>query len=417
MTGMSLRTKRLVLVCFAAVVLASTLIVKELISSQRAEDDEYKLYVEAVLEDAIKETTEIRGLSPDQVKVEIVTLSWVKENWGKGYAEADKEGVLRDERIYKSLFMMPENASLYEARVEWAGVTVAAVWQGKIYIVEDYFNISDRFNAERTLVHELTHILQDRYFQVSDRPTQDGGKARSALIEGDACLMEEAYTNKTKAADLSAETASKQSSKALREQLQYSEYHASIPDSISRLNYFPYNYGLKFVKALYAIGGWEAVNHAYRNAPVTTEQIMHPEKYIDAEAEKKVDEPTITEKGWQRVRNERFGEYFILVMLGNWISWDEAQKAAEGWGGDNFTYYEQGGEYLFTWNTSWDSVKEASEFYSSFQQMMIKNGAEKKSENLWEAFGRYLSIRWEEEKILIVGSMNESVIKRVLEGI
>jgi hypothetical protein len=165
------------------------------------------------------------------------------------------------------------------------------------------------------------------------------------------------------------------------------------------------------------MGGWEVVNQAYRNPPVTTEQIIHPNKYFDGETEKKVDEAIMEEKGWQRVKNERFGEYFILVMLGNGISWDEAQKAAEGWGGDNFTYYEQGGDYLFTWNTSWDSVKEASEFYSSFQQMMIKNGAEKKSENLWEAFGRYLSIRWEEEKILIVGSMNESVIKRVLEGI
>lgn len=415
MTGMSSRSKRLILVCLVAVVIASTLIVKELISSQLAENDEYKLYVEMVLKDAINEVKEIRGLSPGQVDIEIVTLSWVKENWGRSYADADKEGLLREERIYKSLFMMPENASLYEAKVEWAGVAVAAVWQGKVYIVKDHFNISDSFNAERTLVHELTHILQDKYFQISDRPTQDGGKARSALIEGDACLMEEAYANKTKSSGLFVEITSKQSPKAIREDLRYGGYRANIPDSISRLNYFPYEHGLKFARELFGMGSWEAINQAYRNAPLTTEQIIHPQKYIDGETEEKVDEPMV-EKGWQKIKNERFGEYFILVMLGNWITLGEAQKAAEGWGGDNFTYYEQGSDYLFTWNTSWDSAKEASEFYASFQEMMTRNDAERKSEDFWQAHGRYLSIRREETKILIVSSTNWAAVKKVLEG-
>lgn len=412
---MSLKSKQVLLVCLVAVVVASTLIVKELISNRHAENDEYKLCVETVLKDAIKEIKEIRGVDPDQVQVEIVTVSWVRENWGKSYAEADKEGILREERIYKALFMIPENASLYEAKVEWAGITVAAVWQGKIYVVKDYFNPWDRFNAERTLMHELTHILQDKYFHVSDRPTQDGGKARSALIEGDACLMEEVYTNRTKAGDLFVEITNKQSSRVHTEEPLYSEYSASIPDSLSRLNYFPYEYGLKFARTLHAVGGWEAVNQGYENPPLTTEQIMHPKKYFDNETAKKVDEPTITEKGWQRIKNERFGEYFILVMLGNWITWDEAQRAAEGWGGDNFTYYEQGADYLFTCNIAWDSVEEASEFYASFQEMMTKSGAEEEGKNLWQAHGRYLSLKWEEASTLIVSSTNEVAVKKWLE--
>lgn len=152
-------------------------------------------------------------------------------------------------------------------------------------------------------------------------------------------------------------------------------------------------------------------------SPVTTEQIIHPNKYFYAETEKEVEEPVIEEKGWQRLKNERFGEYFILVMLSNWISGDRDQKAAQGWGGDNFTYYERGSDYLFTWSTSWDSVEEAFEFCSSFQEMMPSNGAENKGENLWEANGRYLSVRWKEDRVIISGSMNETAIKSVLESI
>jgi len=412
---MSLKSKQVLLVCFVVVVVAGALIFKELISNRRAENDEYKLCVETVLKDAIREIKEIRGLDPSQVQVEVVTQSWVRENWGKSYAEADKEGILREERIYKALFMIPENASLYEAKVEWAGVTVAAVWQGKIYVVKDYFNPWDTFNAERTLMHELTHILQDKYLRVPDSPTQDGGKARSALIEGDACLMEEAYANKTKTHDLLAEITNAEPSKVRVQGLQFSEYSASIPDSISRLNYFPYEYGVKFARAIHAMGGWKTVNQAYKNPPETTEQIMHPEKYFEDETEKKVDELTIMEKGWRRVKNERLGEHFILVMLGNWIPWDEAQRAAEGWGGDNFTYYDKGEDYLFTWNITWDSVEEASVFYASFQEMMTKNGAEVKSNSLWEAHGRYLSLKWEGDSTLIISSTNEATVKKIAD--
>lgn len=108
---------------------------------------------------------------------------------------------------------------------------------------------------------------------------------------------------------------------------QFIECSASLPGSISRLNYFPYEYGLKFVRVLHAKGGREAVNQAYENPPVTKERIMHPKKYFASETAKKVEEPIIMEKDWQKIKYERFGEHFILVMLGNWIPWDEAQNA------------------------------------------------------------------------------------------
>ncbi|MGQ9551391.1 MAG: hypothetical protein ACUVUE_03085 [Candidatus Bathycorpusculaceae bacterium] len=395
--------------CLIAILIASTGVVDS-ISRQILEKDEYKLRTEQLLKDVIEKIQEIRELPfPWQVEIEVITISWAKENWGRSYAEADRESIIREERIYKSLFMMHENASLYEARVEWAGAFVAAVWQGKIYVVREYFNPWNSPGAEKTLAHELTHILQEKYFQLQDIPTFDGGKAKAALIEGDACLMEEVYVSQYEEPVLLVGI-----DPALPEaELRLTELSASIPDSISRLNYFPYEYGLKFTKALYAKGGWSTVNEAYKDPPTTTEQVMHPEKYFTKENAQEAEEPSIEEDGWQKMKDERFGEYFIFVMLANWISPNEAERAAEGWGGDNFSYYERGEDYLLTWNITWDSIEDASEFYISFQEMMNEAGAEKEGP-LWQSSGRYLSLTWDRTSTLIVSSTNETTVKKII---
>jgi len=407
---MSLERKAIFGMCLIAILIASTGVVDS-ISRQILEKDEYKLRTEQLLKDVIEKIQEIRELPfPWQVEIEVITISWAKENWGRSYAEADRESIIREERIYKSLFMMHENASLYEARVEWAGAFVAAVWQGKIYVVREYFNPWNSPGAEKTLAHELTHILQEKYFQLQDIPTFDGGKAKAALIEGDACLMEEVYVSQYEEPVLLVGI----NSAFPEAELRLTELSASIPDSISRLNYFPYEYGLKFTKALYAKGGWSTVNEAYKAPPTTTEQIMHPEKYFTNEDAQEAEEPSIKEDGWQKMKDERFGEYFILVMLANWIPWNEAEKAAEGWGGDNFSYYERGEDYILTWNITWDSVEDASEFYISFQEMMNETGAEKEGQ-LWRSSGRCLSLTWDGTSTIIVSSTNETTVKKIIE--
>ena len=101
-------------------------------------------------------------------------------------------------------------------------------------------------------------------------------------------------------------------------------------------------------------------------------------------------------------------------MLSNWIPQNDAEKAAEGWGGDNFTYYERGNEYLLTWNITWDSIEDASEFYTSFQQMMNETGAQNVAQNNWQACGRYLSITREGTSTLIVSSTNANTLNNIV---
>jgi hypothetical protein len=198
------------------------------------------------------------------------------------------------------------------------------------------------------------------------------------------------------------------------------ELHPSIPSSISHLDWFPYDYGPIFIDALYKKGGWATVNQAYQHPPNTTEQILHPDKYFANETAQQVAAPTLAENDWTKIKNDRYGTYFIQLMLhpsddngGKWISQAEAQKAVAGWAGDNFTYYERGNDYLFTWNIKWDSSCDASEFYVTFHIMMNATGAAGDDSCHWFANGRYVMIEWNQNSntTLIAVSTNQTAVQ------
>ena len=187
---------------------------------------------------------------------------------------------------------------------------------------------------------------------------------------------------------------------------------SSIPESIDKLNRFVYRYGVEFVKALYNHegAGWDAVNQAYENPPNTTEQIIHPDKYFAQEDALPVEESSVTED-WNLTMTDSFGEYFILVMLDNWLPVEDAEVAAQGWGGDVFNYYENGDDFLFTWDIVWDSNEDAHEFYVTFQNMMDQTSAEEVTDDCWFADGRYLAIQWNHNSVSIKSAADQSLVQ------
>ncbi len=347
-----------------------------------------------LLSEAKVEFEKIRSISVRDVSLEVVNQSWVIENWGVAYA--DPEEIKIEENVYKALFMISQNVDLYEIKLEWTKMFHAAKWNGKIYVVEEKFDVTNEFMATSTFVHELTHIMQENY-TLPQRPTFDGSKALSSFKEGDATLMASTFRNNGVVPPSMEVTTSSSS---------------SLPETIDKLNRFVYRYGEEFVKALISFGdtNWEAVYEAYNNTPTTTEQIVHPEKYFTQEDAIPVDTTSVSED-WNLTMTDRLGEYFILVMLDNWISVDDAKVAAEGWGGDIFNYYQMDDEFLFTWDIVWDSIDDAYNFYITFQDMMDRTSADNLTNDCWFGFERYLSIQWIENSTFIISSANETLVK------
>ncbi len=411
---MNLKRKHIIIIVFlVTILLLTTLGVKELISRETVDQTAYTLQAQKLFKDAYSQVERIRNVTLPQVDLEVVTRDWAIQTWGVGYAQPDLQNIQRTERVYKGLFLIPENSSLYQAQVDWAGNIGAASWNGKIYVVRENFDPFNYPDAEATFVHELTHVMQNQFSIPSVTPTFDSERARTALIEGDASFMGDFFMNQTRAFSVSAIANTASSFMILMENPLLNGLHPSIPSSVSDFDYFPYNYGKDFIEALYEKGGWVTVNQAYANPPNTTEQILHPEKYFAAEPAQNVSAPSFAEKDWTAMKTDQFGEYFIQVMLGNWLSQNQSKTAAAGWGGDNMTYYERGNDYLFTWRIGWDSAGDASEFSIAFHDMMDAAGATRESNSQWFANGRYLSIDWNQSSnsTLIACSTDETAVQ------
>ena len=391
---MSLNTQRkfaFFSILFITLLLVTTLGVGKLLVNTDITD--YTTQAQKDFDNAKIQVEQIRNVTLPNVNLQVVTRQWAIDTWGKGYADPDITNILRQEKFYKGIFLIPENASLYQANVDWAGNFGAATWGNQIYVVKENFDPWDLPNAEATFVHELTHIWQPNLIF----PTSfDMDKAHTALVEGDASYMGDYFINLTQV-QASFDLKVEQIPFFLLTNPALKSIHL-IPDAIWSLNFFPYDQGKIFVNSIYQNGGWKTVNEAYQNPPNTTEQILHPDKYFENETAQTVNAPIIADDSWAKIKTDRYGEYFIQVMLNNWLSSNQAQNVASGWAGDNFTYYERGNDYLFTWNIKWDTSCDASDFYVAVHNMMNATGSVDYGSCNWFSNDRYLSISWNQDQ-------------------
>ncbi len=389
--------KRKVLVaatCIIIAVVAATLFI--VINQQSPSMVAYKAQAQKIFNDAYGAWEQIRNYSLPKVELVVVTKQWAIDTWGKGYAQQNLQAIMMQQNIYQGLFLIPQNRSLYQADVDWAGAYVAATWEGKIYIVKENFNPWDLPSSEGTLVHELTHIWQSG---IPSPTTFDEDKAHTALIEGDASFMADTYTNLTKAGLLKADVTALQPDFPTGI-ITLGEVH---PDTLSNLDYFPYTQGEIFVGALHQHGSFATVNRAYTTGyvPSTTAQILNPEEYFENVTATQVSLPTPMEGNWTQMQTSygqnynSYGEYFIEDLLGNWLPETQAQTISAGWTGDNFTYYQNGANnssYLFAWKIQWNSSTTANAFLTAFRTMVKDNQALSEGPNQWFINSRYLSI-------------------------
>jgi hypothetical protein len=223
-------------------------------------------------------------------------------------------------------------------------------------------------------VHEFVHALQDHHFDLlaytSALESEDNNDlilARMALVEGDASAIMNEYTARAAQANplgtlLSVALGSLRAGNLT--------LPPGTPAAIGAELLFPYQQGEVFVRALYAGGGWEAVNAAYSNPPQSTEQILHPERYLDGDSPLTValdDQSAALGNGWMLADDGVMGEFYLLQWLqaGGRLADSEltAADAAAGWGGDRYHIYQTASdERAWALEIHWDSASEAEQF-------------------------------------------------------
>lgn len=278
------------------------------------------------------------------------------------------------------------------------------------------FNIADWLELEGqkpVMAHELTHALQDQHFNLRrfqkwPQGDSDAQLAAHALIEGDATLAMTIYLAKNPLVALAF-------SRSLLTGVADEQYKQA-PRAIRESLIFPYMQGSEWATALFKRGGWPMVSNAFTRLPLSSEQILHPEKYFSYERPVKVVLPDLTSPlnagaqpitetsqrstgtagappastgqrvmrkqtsslptanrtlpttSWHRIYADVNGEWGFYLILDHFLNASpQSKRAAAGWAGDRFALYEgpNGGVFLAQ-VVVWDTEDDAREFFDAY---------------------------------------------------
>jgi len=290
------------------------------------------------------------------------------------------------------------------------------------------------------MAHELVHALQDQHYDLQGhfdlvKDQSDLTLARQALIEGDAVAVMLAYLLEPLGMsmdDLPDMQAILQASTSLfGEQFQV---YARAPLILRQQLVFPYVHGLAFIKAALAHGGWEGLEQVYQHPPVSTEQIMHPEKYFTAPpelpSEVTLDLPEAAlGTAWKKLKRDVLGEFLLSVVLQQFLPEDEARQSAAGWRGDRYELFEHQdtGRLLLVCVTAWDTPEDATEFFQSYKKLLalkypewVMRSLEDQTGHTWQQDQRVLMLRQHESFVQIVeGALADDIprIRMLLEHV
>jgi hypothetical protein len=191
--------------------------------------------------------------------------------------------------------------------------------------------------TRKAIVHELAKALDDQHFEL-DRPNlaaanDETAAAFEALYEGVATRIENRYIASLPDSDKKAITA------------ESNRLAAQVPrdlPSIVLVTYgFPYAAGPKLADAILAAGGTGRLDKAMQSPPTTTEQVLHPEKYLAGEGPKPAPAPAAD---GAVVRQGSMGQLDISLMLAGVLDAGYAEGAADGWGGDQYVVWQNGNQ-------------------------------------------------------------------------
>lgn len=250
----------------------------------------------------------------------------------KSPPESARQRKVDDESLaeVRALGLVSGHPDLFKAQNDYVSASLVGLYVNRTKIL--YIRGTELTPYVRTTVaHELTHALQDQYFNLTAilRKAPDDSVAR-ALIEGDAVRIQHAYHDQLSSADKQAYD---QTESSFRDS-SGSAAGGSIPKFIQEGNDYPYVFGPTYLDSLVADGGNERVNEAFRHPPVTDAQVVDPTDYPLTFTPRKLAPPSLPTGAQLLGRQFSFGQIGVLQVLGSALGYDVAWPAVQGWEGD-----------------------------------------------------------------------------------
>lgn len=293
--------------------------------------------------DALEEqVSTLRGLPrKGETKRRFLSSSELAAEIGRQLDKNDaREQIEREQALYRMLGLIDPDTDLDRLYRALLGSQVLGLYDPET----DEFLVLENSSgdlgalAESTYAHEFAHRLQDAQYDLemlakATKGNADRALALSALIEGDATLTQLGYGLKYMGRARLVELMS--------EERRVSPPPADIPYVMLRALEFPYQAGQRFAAALRGSDDrFDAIDRAFLDPPLTTEQVIHVEKYLRREAAMDVQLPPDGPPGeaWTRAFEDVLGEFLLRTWLRS-LGAPGADRAAAGWGGDRVAVF------------------------------------------------------------------------------
>jgi hypothetical protein len=287
------------------------------------------------------------------------------------------QGLAADQATVRMLGLLSTDEGLAPASTAGSDLAAAAydTASGRLYVVRDAVS-ANRALVEFVLAHELTHAVEDSSFGLAEpnRPSDDQTLAGLALGEGTAtAVMVDYAAGYLSPSDLLAALGG------------VDQGTGDVPKFVVDELEWTYLGGQQFVNALRGLaGGWKLVDYAIRyRPPASTEQVLHPAKYVHDErpAAVAIAAPALRKAGWRPVAGGDIGEFATAQLLELGDDESDAKRAAAGWGGDRYELWRRDvapsacagtcrSDLALVLRWRWDTSRDATQFAASARRYL-----------------------------------------------
>jgi len=331
----------------------------------------------------LAEISEITGIP---VKRQVPFDTMTRDQW-KGYIEEQikervkPEEIRAEELVLKKFGLVPQDYDLKASTVELLTEQAAAFYdhrKKKMVLLEG--NTSPALLNSMVLTHELAHALADQYvdlrkFIEKADVSDEGTIARLAVAEGQAMWIMLETPMRKMGGSLLQNPAALEMMKPMSSQMASGMFPVfeKAPLYIRESLMFPYAHGLMFQHAVLEKMGKKGFLEVLRNPPVTTQQVIHPELYLDKLTPLNPALPPLERASDYKLLTEgTLGEFDFSVLLRQYVKTDSAAKEAENWRGGRYELHEhkKDGYTVLRWSAEWKTAESARQILGHVREII-----------------------------------------------
>ncbi len=272
--------------------------------------------------------------------------------------------------VYRLFGLVPDSVEVAELLLDVLQDQVLGFYEpdsAMLFIVSE--NRDPTF-LRLTVAHELVHALQAQYLPLDslleDRSDNDRTMARQAILEGHAnfasfALIAGDQVDSKDFWDLAREQGRQATAQSL----------PHVPLILRETVLFPYMEGAEFIRWWRHSPLADTLPFGDRT-PISTEQIIHPERYLAGEAPA----PLAFADSSDAVRyQDGLGEFEMRVLHA--VMYDQVQANLDlpiGWNGDRYRLYSTPNGPALVWLTAWDDLRFADRFAATTGARLAAEG-------------------------------------------